>query len=227
MKTASTIAVITIMLAGSLAGIGSFEPAAAETHIVGDVLCDNSFAIYTGDVAGNALVLRGGGAYPHVTSIDITTGDPAIYLVAWSDNQVHQGLLHDLTLNGVPHWSDNPSWVVFATGHDLNGDYPGVQPAAADLGGQIATANRNGLWQPITVGGPNDGSFPGSDSWQAVDPIPAAVHWAWFNSGRESGTEAPFRPGFNHGEYLIFRLLADMPSPIESRTWSAVKGLYR
>jgi hypothetical protein len=227
MQTTSKIALITVLLAGGLVAVGPFEPAVAETHIVGDVLCDNSFVLYTGDAAGSALMLRGGGAFPQVVPVDITTSDPAIYLIAWSDHRVHQGLLHDLTLNGVPHWSDSPSWVVFATGHDLNGDYPGVQPSAADIGAEIATANRGDLWRPITVGGPNDGSFPASDSWQAVDPIPPAVRWAWFNSGRESGTEAPFRPGFDHGEYLIFRLLTDMPSPVESRTWSAVKGLYR
>jgi len=216
-----------ILLAGGLAGAGLLEPAVAETRIVGDVLCDNSFVLYTGDATGSPLMLRGGGAYPELVSLDFTTSDPAVYLIAWSDQRVHQGLLHDLTLNGVPHWSDSQSWVVFPTGHEINGNYPNVQPAAADIAAEIAIANQGGLWQPITVGGPNDGSFPASDSWQAVDPIPPAVRWAWFNSGRESGTQAPFRPGFDHGEYLIFRLLADMPSPIESRTWSAIKGLYR
>ena len=227
MKRATTMATLFLMLAGSLAGAGLFEPAAAVTHVVGDVLCDNSFVIYTGDATGNTLTFRGGGAFPSVVPFDFTTSDPAIYLIAWSDNQVHQGLLHDLTLNGVPHWSDNASWLVFATGHDFNGNYPSVQPSVADIGNQIAVANQGGLWQPITVGGPNNGTFPPSNSWQEADPIPPATCWAWFNSGRESGTEAPFRPGYDHGEYLIFRLLADLPSPVESQTWSAVKRLYR
>jgi hypothetical protein len=79
----------------------------------------------------------------------------------------------------------------------------------------------------VTVGGPNDGTFPSMDSWEVQFPIPITAHWAWYDSGRGGWPESPFRPGFDHGEVLVFRLALELPSPGDPPTWSRVKALFR
>jgi hypothetical protein len=223
MKTRALFLAICVVLAAGIVP----RSALAEFHIVGDVVCDNSFAVFTGDALGGALALHGGGAYPAIVPFDFSTPDPAVYLVAWSDDAIHQGLLHDLSINGTPHWSNGPGWMVCATGRDLDVSFPEGCPSAAEVSVQIAAANQDGRWQPVTVGGPNEGRFPPTNAWQQAAPIPRTAHWAWFDSGRQSGADTPFRPGFDHGEYLIFRLLLDLPLPAEPQTLSSIKALFR
>ena len=206
---------------------GFVAVAPAQLQVTGDIICDNSFVLYTGDTQGTSYTFRGGGAFPVATAFDFTTTEPVLYIAAWSDDAVHQGLLHDLSLGGQPCWSDDPGWGVFATGQNLDADYPATQPSSAEIRAHVARAVAGGLWQPIVVGGQNDGTFPAGDAWLAVAPIPLTARWTWFDTGRQGGLDAPFRSGFNHDEYLIFRFKRDSPLPAEARTWSEIKRLYR
>lgn len=215
---------ILLPLAALLALLPATAP--AQMHVSGDIVCDNTFVLYSGSVGGESLEFHVGGAFPYATPVDFATPHPALYLVAWSDDAIHQGLLHDLAVDGAPRWSQDPAWTVFASGEDLDLDYPAAQPSAADLARYIARANAGELWQPVTVGGANDGSFPAGQSWEAQAPIAPAARWVWFNSGRQGSFDAPFRSGFDHGEVLVFRLLVDLPAPSEAETWSRVKRLF-
>ncbi len=55
--------------------------------------------------------------------------------------------------------------------------------------------------------------------------IPATTRWTWYESGGIVFVDQPFRPGFDHGEYLIFRLIKGTV-PTEPSTWGRVKALY-
>ena len=184
----------------------------AAVLVSGDLAVDNFARVFTGDAAGTSLTFSGGPVNgPNIThSYSISTTDQYLYIAAWSDDGTQQGLLHDFAMNSNAVWSGNPAWQVYATGIDLDTQSPG--PALTQLSAQIAIANSAAggagtsvTWVTPAVGGINNGTFPTSNSWPTQASIATNANWTWYDSGNQTSLQPPFRTGFNHQEYLIFR----------------------
>jgi hypothetical protein len=190
-----------------------------EVTINGSLAVDNWAMLLTGDPNGDTLTPAGGvvGGPNLVHSYSFNTQDEVLYIVAWSDEVAQQGLLHDLSADGFPLWSDAAFfypivWEVYATGDDRD---TGTGPSVLAIQDQIAIANlglggpgTSGTWVDPAVGGINDGTFPPGNPWSPPGPIAMQAHWIWHDSGNQTSVNAPFQPWFEHDEYLIFRTRA-------------------
>jgi hypothetical protein len=63
--------------------------------------------------------------------------------------------------------------------------------------------------------------------WGNVPTISSASKWTWFDSGQQVSPNAPFQPGFNHREFLIFRLDMEHVVPTTKSSWGQLKTIYR
>jgi len=147
-----------------------------------------------------------------------------LYVAAWADDQKQQGLLAE-----IKGWSQDsvisggPEWMVYPTSafcdvtdrSKKNWKKRALRPpGATDVQAQIdkATAN-DGLWKVPVLDGPTnhmDGVlFP------TVRGIAAPARWTWYNSANDDinrtgqapqNLSTPFRPVWDHGEYLLFRV---------------------
>lgn len=177
---------------------------AQAASVTGSVTADNHYGLYSGDLSGTVMSFYGanepgsGGAggynWTQPESYSFTTTDQYIYIAAWSDDSIAQGLLADFTIDGNKLLSGDPVWEVWDTGNDL--DDGASPPSVVDMGTQIALANSAG-WKQIVVGGVN-----GAGPWGAVAGIDSNAKWMWYD-GAIAGDA--FAPGADHGEYLIFR----------------------
>ena len=185
-------------------------PPAVATTITGNITADNHYAVYTGDVNGAHMAFwgrnelgRGGNPGRYNWSLpetyDIETDAPYLFLAAWSDDRVAQGVLADLRIDGLPLLSGDPRWEVFPTGRDLDDGDPA--PCVAEIARQVRAAQRRG-WRPIAVG-PANGGRP----WRTIPAISPDAHWMW----AQAGNVDPFGPQGDAGEYLIFR--TPIPEP--------------
>ncbi|HEY0893339.1 MAG TPA: PEP-CTERM sorting domain-containing protein, partial [Cellvibrio sp.] len=137
-----------------------------------------------------------------------------IYVVTQSDVSVAQGFLAQFTnlLNSDRFYSNDPQWQVTATGRYGFAPYAGTTSDFAELTSQLLLANAgnnpSGGWVATTAG---DGN--GASPWGLRPEIDAAARWSWYSS---NGDTNPTSPGFNHDEYLIFRISVDaqeVPEP--------------
>ena len=182
-----------------------------------NMTADNVYAIYTGDqfsatsLIGNATNTTAGMIWS-IESYSLTVPDLSyIYIAAWSDDSVIQGLLADfqnITL-GEQVLSGDPRWKVTSTGMNLgNLDPP---PTLATMTTQILLANANGTpsggWVANTPS-PNDNAAGGIHGG-TISGIDGSAHWMWYDSGLDTtspiNAPIPF-DGFNHQEFLIFRM---------------------
>jgi hypothetical protein len=137
-----------------------------------------------------------------------------LYALAWSDDEVTQGLLIDVRdAAGEPVvTSGEPGWSVCATGVDFDTGSGGPDDGLVATWLERCTAE--GRWvgpdRPrrspgLVVGEANDsdgGEFPRVCEPRAVDGPRAAARWMWFDEAlREGGS--PFREP--QAEFLIFR----------------------
>lgn len=129
----------------------------------------------------------------------------------------------------------SPVWEVFPAGkylQQLNSANPGLgfgvsswpaslQPTTAQTNAAIAYASANGLWttpssyagydnDPSTpVAGANPPPYQGSAALWQSQGLPKNAAWIWYDSGKDLSTylsyPKPFR-GFNHDEFLVFRI---------------------
>jgi hypothetical protein len=205
-------------------------PAAAPTINAG-VTCDNDFVIYVGDccvattfIGNNSCdvlnsCIRAGkqftiGPAPAVPAVSLT-GSSYIYIVAWSDGLVAQGLLASFQGPHATILSGDPQWQVYATNVTFPSS-PGAKKFTKFLNAQLSIACDGNLWTAPAVGGTNQtgNTVPGGSGTNlepiGVSIIPGAAKWIWFQSGKPlcAGPNSPFAPGCNHNEYLIFRLPA-------------------
>ena len=180
-----------------------------------------------------------------------------IYIAGWSDDLVRNGMLlelHNLT-TGATVLSGDPLWEVTATGINLDstieatltnplipGDPP---PTIGDLQTQVLIANAgtnpsNG-WTSISVSpfpnvlnptGPEGIHTPYID----VPLVDDAAYWMWYDNGNDPNATLPNPPfypgtpfwGFDHDEYLIFRIPVSSIVPLPSSAamgFAALLGL--
>lgn len=171
--------------------------------ISGDVVTDNYYQIYSGDINGGGLVehttgsVAGPGA---ATNYNFFSPNDYLYVVAWSDDGVQQFFAGDLTLNGSNISTSSGLWDVAATGIDFDN---AAGPALATVVTEIQNANTGTTW-----------TAPASTPiGTLVNTGGLASNGLWFDSGTGVGVcnpaitaGAPFCPGFNHSEFLIFRI---------------------
>ncbi|MEM7247841.1 MAG: hypothetical protein AAF533_21060 [Acidobacteriota bacterium] len=173
-------------------------------HVSGSVTADNAYQIYSGDESGATLTEHGAECATLAQQIsrceeyDFVTEDCFLYLTAWSDARVSQGLIHDLFLDGSPMWSDASNWELYPANRTI-GRCPNA-PTRTQVADAIAEANATDGWTAPTVGPPNDGTFFGV--LRCIEP---PARWTWHDTGVTSGPLVPFQPGANHDEFLIFR----------------------
>lgn len=171
---------------------------------------DNHYAIFSR--AGSVFTFEGGnelgpsgsvGAYnwsnAETFSFDATG---YLYIAAWSDKSVAQGLIGQLQTSSETILSGDSRWQVYSTGLD-RGDWS-PYPTVGEMSSYVATADTGGLWEAPHVGGSN-----GISPWGSIADVPGDARWMW----RATGESDPLQGGANHGEMLIFRIPTDVPSP--------------
>lgn len=180
------------------------------------ITADNHYAIY--QEVGGVISLVGGnelgaGGAPGTYNWSIAeshivdTAATTIYIAAWSDDSVAQGLLAEIDLgNGQFLRSGDAAWQVHCTHHDL--DDGASYPSAAAVAAEEALADANNLWMiPDTYGS----NVPATSPWGAIGGISSSATWMWGNPGNVTNA---FTSGANHDEWQLFRIaVPQIPAP--------------
>lgn len=163
--------------------------------ITATLTADNHYALYSGNEQGISFVgANESGWYGNpglynwseaeTFDFNVALGD-YIYVAAWSDDRVAQGLLGQFVFDSGSILTNTSDWEVYLTWNDLDdGDAP---PSASEIKGEISTA----VWSPIT-----HSASHGADPWKFIGGINNDAQWIW-------GSE--LLSGSNYGEYQVFR----------------------
>jgi len=188
--------------------------AGAHADILGTITADNHYALF-GDSGGEIFFVganeQGSGGDPgrynwSQAETWLFDSSDSIYIAAWSDDRVAQGLLAEFDTGRDWIRTGDPGWEVFTTGIDLDDGSP--PPTAAQITEQIALADAGGLWQTPHVGPDNDRH---TRPWGRIDGISDEANWIWADA---EGVSDPLRTGGDFGEFLIFRTAVPAPGPI-------------
>jgi PEP-CTERM motif len=189
---------INLLSAVAFAGFAAFGTQAAT--ITANVAADNAFAIYTGNANGSSLTYIGRNTAEwtttHLFNFNITDGD-YIYLAAWSDDLVAQGIIGQFAVAGGPTLLTGTSWQAHLTNIDIDATL-GFLPAL----GQVSSEIGENTWANVTNTIDN-----GAGPWGLRPGISASADWMW---------GSPLTPGSAYGEYQIFRAqvgTAAVPEP--------------
>ena len=201
-KNLISFSIMLIVLGNAAITYGELIPVEAT------ITADNHYALYYGNQTGSSITYVGrnefgpygsSGGYnwskAETNNFEMTSGD-YIYVAAWSDGQVAQGLIGQFVISslGTTILTNTSDWEVFSTGID-KGEYSAA-PTIAELGSQINAAS----WSPISYYA-NHGSGP----WGTISGISSEADWIWGGS---------LIGGSDLGEYLIFRTqVAQTPVP--------------
>lgn len=189
------------------------------------ITADNHYAVYTRTGAifayhgGNELGAGGSpGTYNWSLPETYSVSGDIMYLAAWSDDSVAQGLLAQVMLNGSDSLHSGDSrWEVYAT-HQNRGDGD-PHPSAGDIQSLVGIADAGNLWETPYVGGAN-----GIAPWGAVPGITTAAKWMWWNTPDDAN---PLDGGSGAGEMLIFRTNIPGPGAMALAALSGMIGLRR
>ena len=205
------IKILGLLAVGLLAG----PIASHATNIRVNITVDNSYALFygTGTQATTFVGSNFDWGNTETYNFNLPT-DHFLYVVTASDLSVAQGFLGQFENldDGYKFYSNDPQWQVMATGLGNTGaPYTGSAPDLALLTQEILDANAGGNasqgWTGLTAGPVN-----GSNPWGLRPNIDAAARWVWYSS---NGDTDPTTPGFNHDEWLVFRI-AVASRPTES-----------
>jgi hypothetical protein len=174
---------------------------------------DNSYALFYGtQTAATNFV---GNDFDWTTTETYNFNLPSnqyLYVVTASDLLVAQGFLGQFENldTGFKFYSSDPQWQVMATGLGSNAPYTGSVADLLLLTNEILDANGGGNpsngWTGLTAG-----PFNGAAPWGPRPGIDAAAQWVWYSS---NGDPDPTTPGFDHDEWLVFRIaVAATPVP--------------
>ena len=185
--------------------------------ITGTFTVDNCYQVWTGDINGptevghkiiaeecnssHSQIMNG-----ETFSFDYVPGS-YIYITAWSDDKVLQGMVGSFT-GGITLSTGDSRIKVIASGVDFDtNEYPSVT--------DIRKAIQNGNWENV---------FVGPLAYEDPNPIEvyeklnmpnlaSTARWIWYDSGNDPNTKwpdgkVPFA-GYNHEEFLIFRIPVD------------------
>ncbi|TVQ30433.1 MAG: hypothetical protein EA376_12900 [Phycisphaeraceae bacterium] len=183
------------------------------------VTADNQYGLYTGTetsadvyIGGAFNTLASGIVSPESYNLTLPN-DGYIYITAWADRAVFQGLMARFDSSLGTFYAGQEGWEVTATGLSRPNGAPPVPES--DLTTQILLANAGmnpaGGWVEPHLGPLNSdltiwpfmiGGGMGPDA-----------NWTWYDSGNDPSPNAPYVNGFDHEEYLIFRLPVNVPTP--------------
>jgi hypothetical protein len=220
--------------AAALIGLTLLATVSRAYTVKGGITCDNETMMFTAKSEGHGLELHSVGVHacwPGAQVVNVTSGDRFLYLACWSDNNAAQGLLLDFTINSsfgtLQAFSGSQLWKVAPGDSDIAGcSSPTEASIAAAMASRIPTMS----FVDVAVGCNNPPIGVNCyDRWGHVAEISASARWMWFNSGLQASVNAPFEPGFNHREFLIFRLdlLTMLPVPTRTGSWGRLKAMYR
>lgn len=128
-----------------------------------------------------------------------------LYFVCWSNDSGQNGFLAQI--NGSNQvLTGSPDWEVFATG--INYDLLAGRPSIQEINESLERACKKGWKKPFTGQTNTKANKPWGD---IKTGIPPNANYIWYNSGKDYRNlfpTSPFVPfvGFNHDEFLIFRL---------------------
>lgn len=191
--------------------VGGFVLGANAGLFTGSITADNHYALYSS--SGGVFSFHGGnelgpsgdpGAYnwSAAESYSFDAGD-YLYIAAWSDDAVAQGVLADFQSDTLGTLlSGDSRWQVFGTSTNRGDGDP--HPDAADIAGHVLFADSNSLWETPFVGGDN-----GVTPWDSIAGISEDAHWMWHDS---PGDPDPLTGGSAGAEMLIFRVAVPAPS---------------
>jgi hypothetical protein len=192
-----------------------------------DITVDNSFALWYGNEDGTNLNWVGTDNQwktEHTYNFDLPENN-FIYIVTQSDLSVAQGFIGQFTnlTDGTRFYSQDPQWEVTATGRFGYAPYNNTQASVDELSTQLQLANlgnnpSNG-WAAPTAGAAN-GTYPWTHNGSIID---GDARWVWYSS---DGRADPTMGGYNHDEYLIFRIsVGAKPVSVPEPTTVALLGL--
>ncbi len=194
---------------------------------------DNQFNIYFGTSTTTTVAPGGGNDWTieyHYQALGQLPTD-YLYVATASDQQTAQGFIGTFTntTTNATISTDNAVWEVFPAGAyaATNPYWPNPWPVSqmptqAEVDAAIAFAEANGLWvAPTAVSGYDNDLLtpiaPNTWEWGSTYPnIQPSASWIWYDSGNDPGM-VNFRPapinGFNHDEFLVFRVAGAAPEP--------------
>ncbi len=200
-----TFAFVSAAVLASSAGLASAD------IINATITADNHYALYTSSGDEITLIGRnemgaGGSSGTYNWSAPETWAFEAgeyIYIAAWSDDAVAQGVLAKMqSVNDTFHSGDT-RWEVLASGENLGDGSPA--PSTSDIAAQVAFADANNTWETPFVGGGN-----GISPWGTIAGVGNDSNWMWRTFGDDLN---PLLGGANAEEYLIFRMPTSVPAP--------------
>ncbi len=227
------IPVLTRILLLVILGVSNTAHLAAQPVTV-KITADNFFAVYTG-TAATAGTQHFTGSWPSLmTPAPITpaAGNNFLYVAAWDDGSVFQGLLATVAVGAGFVPTGSPLWAVCATNKPLASN-TAAAPAPGALTAAIAACNSANSWRP-TSNGPNNGNASAAGLWSKVPKIDDTANWIWHDNGSTAcaGDNGFLKGGCNPGEYLIFRISLERvrsclpPVPDFNVDWNAGYGTF-
>ncbi len=207
------IAKLASAFAGLVLGASALQANAIPFEV--NITVDNSYALYYGTETAATNFVGSDGDWNSTETYNFDLPDDYfIYVVTQSDVAVAQGFLAQFTnkSDNSRFYSQDPQWQVTATGRYGYAPYSNSAASFAELTSQLLLANAgtnpSGGWVATSSGNAN-----GASPWGTRPNIDAAANWVWYNS---NGAANPTDPGFNHNEYLIFRIAVnakEVPEP--------------
>ena len=210
----------TLAAAAWLAG----APAVADDWVM-HMTVDNVYDVYFGNSIATDFHAGGDSNWQTTETWYAYGRDPAdyLYVATASDHVVAQGFLGDFvnTTLGATIQTGSTVWQVFPAGKywpQIDPGWPNPWPAwqmptQAQVDAAIAFATTNNLWAaPTQVPGYDNSSNPAP--WGNRPGISPTASWIWYDSGNDPGGgtyPVPFN-GFNHDEFLVFRV-PNAPEP--------------
>lgn len=185
---------------------------------------DNQFDAYVGTASqttGSAV--GGGNSWSTTYSFGVSNMQASdyFYVVTASDHAGAQGFLGEFTntTQNLQFNTGSAQWEVFPVGaylQQIDSSWPAVWPSLQQpTQGQVDqalqwAANSSNVWlTPAEFLNWDNRTTGNITTWGHRAGIDASAEWIWHNV-RGSGN--PFNPGFNHDEFLVFRVRG-VPAP--------------
>ena len=185
---------------------------------------DNSYALFTGTQTAATTYVGTDANWPTTETYNFNLpNNNYIYVVTASDLSTAQGFLGQFENldTGYKFYSNDALWQVMATGLGAAAPYSGSAADLLLLSNEIVDANGGGNpsngWVGTTAG-PVNGGGP----WGLRPSIDAAARWVWYSS---NGDTDPTTPGFNHQEWLVFRIAVNSTPTLPEPGSLALVGL--
>ena len=192
---------------------------------------DNQFAVYFGTPTATNFVAGAGNDWAVEYNFPAIGRLPTdyLYVATASDQNVAQGFIgtfNNVTTSATVN-TGSAAWEVFPAGAyaATNPFWPSpwtasLMPTQTEVDTAIAYATANSLWVTPTGGtgydnDPSTSTSPFTYPWGYYANIQQSAQWIWYESGNDSsgGTRPTPLDGFNHDEFLVFRIAGAAPEP--------------